>query len=167
MNGTCFGDPPYPDSNLCRTDEYNFGEVEFVGPRCDSMCVKANDARNIVGEAFEVYSMLTEKAPFNVVGCPDNACYNCDPLTGDALCIDGFLKSLISRECDLNCGPCNEETCRPCSRRGECILRATPICVCAPRTRGTGCETLCPGITEVFNGLIPVSYTHLTLPTKA
>ena len=155
VNGTCFGDPPYPNSQLCREDEYDFGVVEFVGPRCDSICVKPSNARTIVGNAFEVYTMFKEKAPQSVVGCPENACYDCNPITGDAQCVDGFLKSLNSRECDLNCGPCTEDDCRPCSRRGECVLRGSPICICNPKTRGTGCELLCPGVTEVFNGLIP------------
>ena len=155
VNGTCFGDAPYPNSNLCRSDEYNFGRVEFVGSRCDSMCFIVNNARSITGDAFTVYDMLLQKAPQNVVGCPENSCYGCDLDTGDALCVDGFLKSLNSRECDLNCGPCNSETCRPCSRRGECVLRGSPVCICDPRTRGSGCESLCPGIVETFNGLIP------------
>ena len=155
MNGTCFGDPPYPNSQLCREDDYNFGTVEFVGPRCDTICVKPTNTRVIVGDALDVYTMFQEKAPLSVVGCPENACYDCHPVTGDAQCVDGFLKSLNSRECDLNCGPCTQDDCRPCSRRGECVLRGSPVCICDPRTRGTGCELLCPGITEVFNGIIP------------
>ena len=155
VNNTCFGDAPYPNSQLCREDEYNFGTVEFVGPRCSTICVKPSNTRSITGNAMDVYEMFQSKAPFDVVGCPENACYDCNPITGDAQCVDGFLKSLNSRECDLNCGPCTTEICRPCSRRGECILRGSPVCVCDPKTRGTGCELLCPGITETFNGLIP------------
>ena len=154
-NGTCFGEPPYPNSNLCRTDEYDFGTVEYLGPKCHNICVKPKNVRKIEGDAADVYFMFKEKAPLNVVGCPENSCYDCDAVTGDAQCIDGFLKSLNSRECDLNCDPCTEDTCRPCSRRGECVLRGSPVCVCDSRTRGLGCETLCPGITEVFNGIVP------------
>lgn len=155
VNGTCFGDIPYPSGALCRADEYSFGEVDFVGPTCSNVCVKVKNARKIEAEAFEVYSFLQEKAPDKVVGCPENSCYDCDAITGDAQCVDGYLKSLNSRECDLNCGPCDNEACNPCSRRGECVLRGSPICVCDPKSRGSGCELLCPGVTEVFNGIVP------------
>ena len=154
VNGTCFGDPPYPNSNLCRTDEYNFGEVEFLGAKCDLACFKVENERSIKGTAKDVYDMLLEKAPQDVLACPEASCYACDAASRSALCVDGFLKSVNSRVCDLACGPCTDEVCKPCSRRGECVLRgSSPICVCDPRSRGTGCQDLCPGVTEVFNGI--------------
>jgi len=154
VNGTCFGAPPYPNSNLCRTDTYDFGEIEFLGARCDLGCFKVENTRIISGNALEVYSMLSEKAVDNILACPEASCYGCSADTREALCVSGFLKSLNSKICNLQCGPCTSQYCKPCSRRGECVLRgSSPICVCDPRSRGTGCEDLCPGVTEVFNGI--------------
>ena len=155
INGTCFGAPPYPNNQLCRTDVYDFGEIEYMGSRCDLGCLKVENTRILSGTALEVYDLLSEKAGVdNILACPEASCYGCDPENREALCVSGFLKSLNSKICDLQCGPCTTEYCKPCSRRGECVLRgSSPICVCDPRSRGTGCEDLCPGVTEVFNGI--------------
>ena len=92
-------------------------------------------------------------APLSVLACPDALCYACDATSREALCVDGALKSEASRECNVVCDPCTEQSCRPCTRRGTCQLRGDfAVCTCNPLSRGLVCESLCPGVTEIFNG---------------
>ena len=152
-NDTCYGDAPYPQGSLCRSEPSSFGELEFLGTRCDLVCVKQMNSRVLSGDALEVYEIMKEGAPLSVLACPDALCYACDSGSREALCVDGALKSEASRECDTVCDPCTEQSCRPCSRRGACNLRGDyAVCACNPLSRGLVCESLCPGVTEIFNG---------------
>ena len=91
-------------------------------PKCHNICVKPKNVRKIEGDAADVYFMLKEKAPLNVVGCPENSCYDCDAATGDAQCIDGFLKSLNSRNV-IELRSLHRRYMSPLLGRGECVLR--------------------------------------------
>ena len=67
---------------------------------------------------------------------------------------DGAVKSRGSNECDLVCEPCNDEECKPCNHKGNCILRGdNAVCQCQPFARGETCDKVCPGVTEVYNGI--------------
>ena len=152
-NTTCLGESPYPSGSMCREDITDFGEIEYLGVDCDLICFKQNNARSLSGDALTTYNMLLDAAPLSVLACPDALCYACDADSREALCVDGALKSESSRVCDIVCDPCTESSCRPCSRRGKCSLRGDyAVCACNPLSRGLACETLCPGVTELFNG---------------
>ena len=154
-SGGCKGSLPYPNGNKCRVELAADGvEVEFLGSSCDLVCVKADNYRFLQGIALERYDFYLGKAPLNTLACPGALCYGCNPQTLEAQCIDGALKSFGSRECDVSCTPCTNSFCRPCNLRGICRLQGdTPICQCDPLSRGPECETICPGVTETFNGI--------------
>jgi hypothetical protein len=154
----CKAPVPYPNGNKCRTEVVADGlEVEFLGSDCDLICIKAKGVRSFQGAASETYQTYLAKSPLNVLACPEVVCYGCDPQTREAQCVDGSLKSFSSKECDVSCGPCGSSGtsfCKPCNRRGICLLQGdTPICQCNALTRGKECDTVCPGVTELFNGL--------------
>ena len=151
----CKGSLPYPNGNKCRVEQVADGvEVEFLGAACDLICVKEDNYRFLQGQALERYEFYLAKAPLNTLGCPGALCYGCDPQTREAQCVDGALKSFGSKECDVSCSPCTNSFCKPCNFRGICRLQGdTPICQCDALTRGAECETICPGVTETFNGI--------------
>ena len=151
----CKAPVPYPNGNKCRSEVVADGvEVEFLGSDCDLICIKAENVRSLKGTALETYEFYLAKSPFNTLACPSALCYGCDPSTREALCVDGALKSFSSKECDVSCGPFTNEFSKPCNRRGICSLQGdTPVCQCNALSRGKECGTLCPGVTELFNGL--------------
>ena len=91
-NDTCYGDAPYPQGSLCRSEPSSFGELEFLGSRCDLVCVKQTNSRVLSSDALEVYDLMKEGAPLSVLACPDALCYACDSGSREALCVDGALK---------------------------------------------------------------------------
>ena len=151
----CKAPLPYPLANKCRSEIVADGvEVEFLGPSCDLICVKSDNARAMQDKALEAYDFYLAKAPLDTIACPGKLCYGCDGTTREALCVDGALKSFNSPVCDVACGPCTDSFCKPCYRRGVCTLVGDqPQCQCPGLTRGPTCELLCPGVIETFNGL--------------
>ena len=136
--------------------DYKFnGEIDFFGTDCQNVCLKIENAKSITGDALLLYrefkdSLLNE--PQDIVACPDALCYGCTD--EGALCVDGAVKSRGSNECDLVCEPCNDEECKPCNHKGNCILRGdNAVCQCQPFARGETCDKVCPGVTEVYNGI--------------
>ena len=151
---TCKAPVPYPNGNKCRSEMVSDGvEVEFLGSDCDLICIKSENVRSLQGAALETYEFYLAKSPLNTLACPSALCYGCDVQSREALCVDGALKSFSSKECDIGCGPYSTFS-KPCNRRGICSLQGdVPLCQCNALTRGKECETLCPGVTELFNGL--------------
>ena len=154
-DAACKGTVPYPNGNKCRTETVADGiEVEFLGSACDLICVKEDNYRFLQGQALESYEFYLAKAPLDTLACPGALCYGCNPQTREAQCVDGALKAFGSKECDISCNPCTNSFCKPCNLRGICRLQGdTPICQCDALTRGAECETICPGVTETFNGI--------------
>ena len=174
---TCKGDLPWPNSELCTNiehsmfgvslpdnnpdyhylfNEYTFqGEVDFIGGNCQIICLKLENARSLRDDALQLYNDIKNNLidnPDNIIACPDALCYGCTD-TG-ALCVDGAVKSRGSVECNLICEPCDDNICQPCNHRGTCVLRGdNPTCQCQPLARGSTCEKICPGVTEVYNGI--------------
>ena len=181
---SCIGNLPWPNSDLCSIVEHNLfgvstpdqdfhylfndykfdGEVEFYGNNCEKICLKVENARSLQKDALALYNALKEST-LDVIACPDALCYGCSD-QDDALCVDGAVKSFRSRECNLICEPCDFNICKPCNHRGDCILRGDiPVCQCQQYARGGTCEKICPGITEVYNGITttligPECYGH-------
>ncbi len=113
----CKAPLPYPLANKCRSEIVADGvEVEFLGPSCDLICVKSDNARAMQDKALEAYDFYLAKAPLDTIACPGKLCYGCDGTTREALCVDGALKSFNSPVCDVACGPCTDSFCKPCYR---------------------------------------------------
>jgi hypothetical protein len=151
-DGGCLGSIPYPNGNKCREEVLENYQISFLGADCDLICVQSENYRTLQGPALERYNFYLEKSPENTLACPGVSCYGCSTETREALCVDGSLKTY--KECDVSCGPCTNTFCKPCNRRGICQLQGdVPVCQCDSFTRGAECEVLCPGVTEVFNGI--------------
>ena len=172
---TCLGALPWPNSELCSSIKHNTsgalitnpnfeylfgqykfdGEVDFFGNNCQNICLKVEGTKSITGDAFKLYRELKDNLldnPMDLIGCPDAMCYGC---TGEgALCIDGAVKSRGSNECNVICEPCDDVECKPCNHKGNCILRGqNAVCQCQRYARGLTCEKICPGVSEVYNGI--------------
>ena len=48
-------------------------EVEFLGPSCDLICVKSDNARAMQDKALEAYDFYLAKAPLDTIRLPGQA----------------------------------------------------------------------------------------------